>query len=106
MIVYIAGKMSGLPDLGRENFRRLEKKLTDRGHVVLNPAVLPVGLRPESYMPICLAMIDAADAVCIGNGWETSKGAKIELRYAEYQGKLVFYEDELAEKGCEEKHGV
>lgn len=91
MIIYIAGKMTGLPDKGRKHFDEAEKVLEEQGHVVLNPAVLPDEMPGNRYMPICFAMIDQADAVCMLENWEESPGAKLEKAYAEYQGKKVAY---------------
>lgn len=93
MIVYIAGRMAGLPDWGKGHFQDAADRLRSRGDIVLNPAELPDGLSPESYMPICLAMLEAADAVYMLSGWESSAGAQIEHRYVVYQKKKVFYED-------------
>lgn len=45
MIIYISGKMTGLEDLGRAAFERVERELRAAGHIVLNPAALPEGLR-------------------------------------------------------------
>ena len=92
MIVYIAGKMAGLPDWGRESFNKAEEKLTAEGHIVLNPAKLPIGLSPERYMPIGFAMIDAAEAIYLLRGWKDSKGARLEEAYALYQGKVILHE--------------
>lgn len=91
--IYIAGKMSGKADYGRD-FNEAEKRLTEQGYIVLNPASLPVGLPEKAYMPICLAMLEAADAIYMLDGWEHSFGANLELDYALYQGKKVYYEDE------------
>lgn len=91
MIVYIAGKMNGLPDKGRETFAKAEEYLKSYGHIVLNPACLPDGMKPHQYMPICLAMLEQADAVCLLEGWEYSKGAILEKLYANYQFKKIFY---------------
>lgn len=88
--VYIAGKMNGLPDKGVAAFAAAEKALKDCGLVVLNPAVLPNGLPGNSYMPICLGMVDAADALVLLPGWEDSPGARLEKAYAEYQHKPVY----------------
>lgn len=89
MIVYIAGKMTGLPDWGRAAFHAAERELTERGHIVLNPAALPVGMPPERYLPICMAMLEQADAIYLLDGWDDSRGAKLEKAFAEYQGKIV-----------------
>ena len=61
MIIYIAGKMRGLPDLGKAEFDAAAERLREEGHIVLNPAGLPVGMPIDRYMPICLAMVNAAD---------------------------------------------
>lgn len=89
MVVYIAGKMTGLPDLGREKFNAVEKMLTEMGHVVLNPARLPDSMPSERYMPICLAMVAQADALYVLDNWKDSKGASLEAAYAAYQGKQI-----------------
>ena len=58
-----------------------------------NPPALAVGsVNEDAYMPICLSMLDAADAIYMLRGWENSDGAKLEKSYAEYQGKTVYYE--------------
>lgn len=98
MVVYISGKMRGLQDLGREHFARAEERLAEAGHVVINPAVLPLGLRSESYMPICLAMVDAADAIYMLEDWHDSPGAKLEHDYAVAQKKTVLFENHSHEK--------
>lgn len=90
MIIYIAGKMTGLPDLGRGAFAEAAAALEKSGHTVINPAVLPTGLRRESYMPICMAMLDAADAIYMLPGWEKSPGARLEHDYAVYHEKRVY----------------
>lgn len=92
MRIYISGKMTGLPDLGREMFMAAQSQLErDSRNVILNPAVLPPGLPRESYMPMCLAMLDAADAVLMLPNWRDSAGARLEHDYAMYQGKRILY---------------
>lgn len=90
MILYIAGKMAGLPDKGEKAFAEAENRLKSMGFTVLNPHCLPDGMPGDRYMPICLAMVNAADAVALLEGWEDSQGASIEKAYAAYQGKRVF----------------
>ena len=90
MILYISGRMKGLKDY-QDKFYIASKILSDKGHTVVNPAVLPQGLDTKSYMPICLAMLDACDGVVmIGNDWKESQGAMLEMQYAKYQGKIVY----------------
>ena len=90
MIVYIAGPMTGIEDYNRPAFAEAAKSVSANGDTPINPGLLPTTLRPESYMPICLAMIDAADAVILLPGWEGSEGARLERLYALRQGKKVY----------------
>lgn len=99
MKVYLSGSMSNCMDTYKDKFNAAEKLLTNEGHIVINPAMLPVGLDYERYMPICLAMIDGADIICmIGDDWENSKGAIVEKVYAEYQNKQVWYLNDMENK--------
>ena len=94
-VIYIAGKMTGEPDMGRAKFNKMEKKIKASGHIPLNPARLPQGMPRERYMPICLAMIDKCDAIMMLDNWQQSPGAILEREYARYQGKSILYQ-----KGC------
>lgn len=93
MIIYLAGKMTGLSDFGHAHFMAAEMALSQVGHSVLNPAALPSDLPRESYLPITLAMLNAADAIFMLTGWVYSEGATVEYYFARYQGKEVFYEE-------------
>lgn len=86
MKVYIAGKISGCENY-KEVFESEKRRIEGLGHIVLNPASLPEGMRPGDYMKICFAMIDVADEVFMIKGWEESKGANLELSYCIYCGK-------------------
>ena len=96
-VVYISGKMSGLVDMGRKRFNEAADMLIRGGAIVLNPAALPMKLDYHKCMPICLAMLEAADTVYMLTGWETSEGAKLEHQYALYLNKTIVYEDDLRE---------
>ena len=54
--------------------------------------MLPIGLDMDKYMPICLSMVDGADAIFLFNNWQNSKGALLEKAYAEYQGKEILFD--------------
>ena len=88
MKIYLAGKISGNPNYKAE-FERHAITYEAEGHIVLNPAELPEGMKPEDYMRICFAMIDVADKVCFLPGWYRSAGARLEYDYCKYIGKPV-----------------
>ena len=85
--------MASCKDTYKEIFDREQKRLEDKGHIVINPAMLPEGLDHDKYMPICLAMIEGADAIYMFNNWQDSTGALLEMAYATYQGKTIIYGD-------------
>lgn len=89
MLIYIAGPMTGLADLGRAAFAEAESKLRALGWDVLNPARLPEDWPKELYLPVCFEMVKAADWMVLLPGWEKSKGAVAEAHFAEYQGKRL-----------------
>ena len=89
MKIYIAGPITGHSDYEKK-FAEAEELLTEQGHVVINPALLPEGLgNCNTYMGICFAMIDACDAVVMLDGWEMSFGACREWGYARITDKIV-----------------
>lgn len=92
MRIYIAGPITGIVDY-KKKFMEAEEKIKSMGHIAINPAFLPEGLK--DYMKICKAMVDQADAIILLSGWEKSVGACEELEYASDRGKRAFQEDDL-----------
>lgn len=90
MKVYIAGKITG-DDNYKSRFEYAEKSLHKQGFTVLNPAVLPEGMRPADYMRLCFSMIDCADIVAFLPNYENSKGATIEFDLCQYIGKQTMF---------------
>lgn len=90
--VYISGPMTGMPAKNVERFQAAEEYLRLKGHIVLNPAILPEGLTYQEYMSIDLAMLDAADAIYLLKGWDESPGASFEALCAHNKGLKVIRE--------------
>lgn len=89
--VYIAGKITGDPNY-RKKFRDAQEFLERGGSIVLNPAILPDGMKSGDYMRICIAMLESADKVFMLKDWYGSRGAQIERNYAIYTGKKIVYQ--------------
>jgi hypothetical protein len=77
---YLAGPMTGLPDLNFPAFHRDAAWLRGRGYEIVNPA--EVNPDPTAKWADCMKQ-DIAELVnCLGvfmmPGWEKSKGARLE----------------------------
>lgn len=72
--VYIAGKITGLPNY-RQVFKDAEAKLNTQGYICMNPAELPEGFPYDIYLPICYKMIDACDVIYMLSNYIDSNGA-------------------------------
>lgn len=83
--VYVAGPMTGLPDYNYPAFNQAAAELTDAGYDVLNPVTSEddntTGTTQtwQWYMRHALAMVIRADGVALLPGWETSRGATLEV---------------------------
>lgn len=89
--VYIAGPMTGYPDLNFPAFHRAASILRAAGHTVLNPAEINPnpGERWQTCMFRDLEALDTCDAILMLSGWEKSPGAQIEKLWAQRTGKTV-----------------
>ena len=98
MKIYISGAISNTDDF-MERFAKAEKKLTEQGWSVVNPAKvnaqLPEDTNYEEYMKMCFCMLDMCDSICMLKDWEKSCGSNRELGYSMAKKKTVFYEYEL-----------
>ena len=88
--IFISGKITG-NEIYYAQFLTAEIELKNKGHIVFNPATMPIGLEYEQYMHICKAMIDICDTVAFLPNWKDSKGAKIEMEYAKKANKKIMY---------------
>ncbi len=90
--MYIAGKITGYAEFV-ERFKDAERKQTELGFKVMNPAILPPGFEQEEYMHICYSMIDVCEVVYMLSNWKDSKGAVLEHIYSIENDKTIMYED-------------
>lgn len=88
--LYVAGPMSGLPELNYPAFNEAAEQLRAAGFEVLNPVdvVVPRGATPtwQWFMRRTLKMMLDADAIATLPGWRDSKGASIEVDTADRIG--------------------
>lgn len=89
---YLSGPMTGLPDFNRPAFHAAAATLRAQGHVVINPAEVDLG--PDAtwadYMRIHLAEIARrVTQVFVLPGWESSRGAQLEVHVARALGLPV-----------------
>lgn len=83
--LYIAGPMTGLPDYNYDAFHAAQAELHRAGFVVMNPARngLPMGLQWHQYMRRDLSMLIACNGIALLPGWERSRGARLEVAWAD-----------------------
>ena len=99
MKIYISGAITGTDDY-MERFEKAEKKLTEQGYSVINPAKvnaqLPEDTTYEEYMKMCFCMLDICEAIFMLKGWRKSCGANREYGYALAKDMIIMYEKERA----------
>lgn len=78
--IYIAGPMTGLPELNFPAFHTAAVALRTLGHDAVNPAEINADPNAEwlACMRADLAQLVTCDAVYMLPGWEDSRGAKLE----------------------------
>lgn len=95
--IYLSGPMTGYPDYNRPAFFAAEQALsTLLDAEFINPARLDSQAKPEwqweDYMRAALRGMLGACTIYMLNGWENSRGAKIELELANELGMTVMYQ--------------
>jgi hypothetical protein len=86
MKIYLAGPMTGYPDLNRANFEALAMNLRERGHEVLCPIEFPApktGRDWEDYMRVAIKNLCECETVATLPEWNLSRGARLEVEIAQ-----------------------
>jgi hypothetical protein len=95
--IYIAGPMTGLPELNFPAFHAAAKALRAQGHHVENPA--EINADPKAQWLDCMradiARLVTCDAVLMLPGWQNSRGALVEHGLAVGLGLQVLHAREL-----------
>lgn len=89
--IYIAGPMSGLPELNYPAFHAMAAQLRAAGRHVENPAENPAPHCNSwlGYMRLAVAQLATCDTVVMLHGWEQSRGARVEYQLAVGMGLRV-----------------
>lgn len=91
MRLYVAGPMTGLPDFNYPAFFDAADRLDRGGFTVGNPAAdgQVLGWSWEQYLRRALRLMLECDGVAILDGWERSRGARLEAEVAAQLGMRV-----------------
>jgi len=98
MRIYIAGPMTGLPELNYPAFAAEACRLRALGHEVVSPAEINTGLEHEGWdacMARDLPALATCEAVQLLPGHERSRGTQVELQHARALGLRVFMPGEV-----------
>ena len=89
--IYLAGPMSGLPDLNFPAFHAAAARLRAAGHDVVNPAEInpDPGAAWAQCMRADIAQLVTCEAIALLPGWEQSRGARLEHHIATQLGMRV-----------------
>ena len=88
---YIAGPMTGLPDLNFPAFHQAAEWLRGMGHEVVNPAEINPDTSMEWHecMRADIAQLVTCQCIYLLPGWEDSRGATLEHHIAERLGLTI-----------------
>lgn len=82
MRVYCSGPISGMPNLNRSAFADAQQALEDAGYAVVNPFDVADSTDWQTCMKADIQALMTCDSVATLDGWERSRGAKIEVSLA------------------------
>lgn len=102
MKLYLAGPMTGLPELNFPAFHAAAARLRALGFEVVNPA--EINPDPSSGWHTCMRRdiphLVTCDGIAMLTGWESSRGAKIERQLAEDLDMFVLQESLIQADGA------
>lgn len=97
--VYIAGPMTGYPELNYSAFAEAARLLRAAGYEVVSPAEInPITETYRNAMVKDILALVHCDHICLLAGWEKSKGATLEHHIATVLGIGVIQVPSLTEQ--------
>lgn len=105
--LYLCGPVSGRPDCNKAAFDDAAYNLRQQGFDVVNPLELggdevdPTFEQWASYLKRDLPIMMNCDAVAVLDGWQDSKGAKLEIHVAMELGIPIKCYDKGKLCGCD-----
>ena len=103
--IFISGPMTGLPDFNFPRFNLAAKQLADAGIDCVNPVDVCKKYKKETVLsdPVKFQeMVNEqqrlereCDAILLLDGWEKSKGVRLELKTALELGMKIYLEEDL-----------
>lgn len=90
---YLAGPMSGIPDLNFPAFHKAAASLRASGYEVINPAEINADPNAKwaDAMRQDIAQLVTCDAIALLPGWDKSRGASLEYTIAHALGMKPIY---------------
>lgn len=97
--IYVAGPMSGLPELNYPAFHEAAARLRAKGWHVENPAENPdphvdAECQWTAYMRMGLSQVATCHAIYLLPGWQQSKGASLEYMVAQQLSMQILVHDQ------------
>lgn len=91
--IYVAGPMTGIPELNFPLFNRVSADLRQRGAHVENPAEINPDPNADWYdaMRRDIPRLLTCDTIALLPGWEKSRGASLEYHIAQSLGMSIVY---------------
>ncbi|NIF51427.1 DUF4406 domain-containing protein [Burkholderia sp. Ax-1724] len=93
MRIYVAGPMTGIPDLNFPAFHAAAARLRAEGHEVINPA--EINADPTAAWAACMRAdireLVTCEAIYLLPGFEDSRGARLERHIAVELGMTILY---------------
>lgn len=78
-MIYLCGPMSGLPDLNYPAFNQWAETLRPYGYEVASMSENPECPSWEHYMRLSMVQLAQCEGVALLDGWQGSRGARLEV---------------------------